>query len=487
MMILLGQHGQVQDYATGLAHIRFAADTCDENAPQGAYVYGMLLARELPQVAVPDPYLHYDIDAARMNIEKAAYHGFAKAQVKMGAAYELCQLGCDFDPALSLHYNVLAAHQGEPEAEMAISKWLLCGHEGLFEKNDELAFTFAKRAAQSGLATAEFALGYFYEVGIYVTVDLKEARVWYAKAASSGNKDASGRIDSISRSKTLSRKDHETVAIARIKSTRAPAGGPRRRPPMRAPMTSQPSIQEAPPLEMPDPSRLTISGSAPYPEASFGAMPSQYGPRPNSAAFGINPNIRNHPPPHPGMGVRVPSAPVGGGPVSPGMPPTPSAYSSPSHTPAPVENIGFSAPPDPYRRRLQPTPHGGPNGRSPSPNPRMPGGPGPGPRGRGYPPPPVRADSSHSMSRPSTASSAGRVPSGPAVSSPPPQPPAKQNQGGLPGKGPKTFEEMGVPQTKSGGDCVSGLLFFPLLLLCLFSSLSLSLLPSFPPFPASSS
>lgn len=38
MMILLGQHGQRQDYIKGLEFIRMAAQTCDENAPQGAYV-----------------------------------------------------------------------------------------------------------------------------------------------------------------------------------------------------------------------------------------------------------------------------------------------------------------------------------------------------------------------------------------------------------------------------------------------------------------
>jgi TPR repeat protein len=38
MMILLGQHGQRQDYDKGLEYIRLAAQTCDENAPQGAYV-----------------------------------------------------------------------------------------------------------------------------------------------------------------------------------------------------------------------------------------------------------------------------------------------------------------------------------------------------------------------------------------------------------------------------------------------------------------
>ena len=38
MMILLGQHGQRQDYQMGLDYIRHAAQCCDENAPQGAYV-----------------------------------------------------------------------------------------------------------------------------------------------------------------------------------------------------------------------------------------------------------------------------------------------------------------------------------------------------------------------------------------------------------------------------------------------------------------
>ena len=44
MMILLGQHGQMQDYVAGLDHIRYAAQTCDENAPQGAYVSALRLS-----------------------------------------------------------------------------------------------------------------------------------------------------------------------------------------------------------------------------------------------------------------------------------------------------------------------------------------------------------------------------------------------------------------------------------------------------------
>ena len=38
MMTLLGEHGQRLDYARGMELIKFAAETADENAPQGAYV-----------------------------------------------------------------------------------------------------------------------------------------------------------------------------------------------------------------------------------------------------------------------------------------------------------------------------------------------------------------------------------------------------------------------------------------------------------------
>ncbi|OBT51081.1 hypothetical protein VE04_08827 [Pseudogymnoascus sp. 24MN13] len=218
MMALLGQHGQPQNYEVGVRQVKYAADTADENAPQGSYVYGMLLARELPNISLPDFVLVYDLEQARHYVERAALLGFSKAQLKMGSAYELCLLGCEFNPTLSLHYNRLAASQGEPEAEMAISKWFLCGFAGVFEKNEEIAFTYAKRAAQQELPTAEFALGYFYEVGLHVPMDLGRSQEWYQKAADHGNADALARIDALRLHRTLSRKDHEQMAITRIRS-----------------------------------------------------------------------------------------------------------------------------------------------------------------------------------------------------------------------------------------------------------------------------
>ncbi|KAI9820890.1 MAG: hypothetical protein M1832_003523 [Thelocarpon impressellum] len=559
MMTLLGQHGEKQDFPRGVQLIKYAAQNADENAPQGAYVYGMLQAHELDHINVPELFLPLDFNGARANIEKAAYLGFAKAQLKMGTAYELCQLGCDFNPELSLHYNALAARQGEPEADMAISKWFLCGYEGAFEKNEELAYVYAQRAAQSGLATAEFAMGYFHEIGMYVPADLKEARRWYESAAEHGNKDAAGRIEGISRSKTLSKSDHEDVAIAKIKSQYGSQRGKR---PERFKNPSAPlATIEDERIDFPDPSRprLSVDAGSPYPDEYGQVQPpprsASAAPYPledphldggrrqsngggfinpavrPSSAFGINPNIHGAPV------SPLQSPPVGaggfyrGGPASqPGLRPVSSAdnfavaggrggpppgrggrgaanrpapltYHSagaalsgrpaedPAKSQAPRLDIGFSAPADPAadkRHRLQKPqrpaasaspqlrPHGGSesalspassgsaSGRTPT-SPYAPvqhGGQKPlaplAPHAGLGPAPGSRPGSrTHSPgSRPSSAGKVGQKPSTPQPSPGAAAPaPAAAAAPRPPGKGPKTFEEMGVPQAPKENEC----------------------------------
>jgi TPR repeat protein len=115
----------------------------------------------------------------------------------MGQAYELVTLGCPWDPALSIHYYELASHQGEPEADMGISKFFLCGYEDIVKQNDEIAFSRAERAASHGLPTALFALGYFYEIGIHVAIDLEKAIEWFEMAEKAGNVDATARAEAV--------------------------------------------------------------------------------------------------------------------------------------------------------------------------------------------------------------------------------------------------------------------------------------------------
>ena len=495
MMMLLGQLGYRQDYEQGLRLVSISALTADENAPQGAYVFGMLQARELAQLTVPDQYLPRDINDARINIEKAAYLGFAKAQVRMGAAYELSDLSCDFNPALSLHYNNLAARQGDADAEMAISKWFLCGHEGIFEKNEEMACKYAKRAASSELPTAQFAMGYFNEVGIHVPTNLKEAREWYSKAAANGNKDAQARIEGISRSKTLSRKDHEQIALSKIRNQHQNA-------------MDAPPMPKMPVLNMPEISRLNLNSnqqnpympqSMPYPSDGYNQGPPSGPPnlgvnqanpdfRPSSA-FGVNPKLRQggqrpdpysqngRPPPgqydsyksDPGRG-RGSRPPAGQGP-NPGYRPNGNSHpqspiSSPpgevsSGPPPPAKiDIGYSAPLE-QRARPRPGPSQPSQGTRPPPQSHTSASSVRPERGSSRPSGPGTPASQHRVdSRPgSTAPPNQNKPLPPASSQKPPPgksspaPPVAVNQ--PPGKGPKTFAQMGVPQSKDKGECVS--------------------------------
>jgi TPR repeat protein len=514
MMTLLGQHGAQQNYQRGVDLIRFSAETADENAPQGAYVYGLLLARELPNISIPDQFLPYDFNEAKLFIEKAAYLGFAKAQLKMGQAYELCQLGCEFDPALSLHYNTLAARQGESEADMAISKWFLCGYEGVFEKNEELAFKYAKRAAQVKMATAEFAMGYFYEIGMYVPIDLRESEKWYQKAGEHGNKDALGRIDSIKKNNAFSKKDHEQIAISRIKSQHGSQRGKRpdrfrQRPPVLPAMSEDV-------VDMPDPrnsyagamnqeARLSSNNplgpvalsAAPYPDDDM--------PPPNPPYFNssIRPSSAGGPRadhPSSAFGIRplqhAPTEPYDhrGGSVSSGWEPQAQMPIRSRDSSLPSVHPGQSPSFDQGRNRL-------PSNNFSQPQPQPYSGPGYGRQGGGniiprrdpaanqfqrpergssmtpvnpvLSPPNQQPDRFHSVSpmqnprRNSPGQSQAQPYStGPRRASPRPLQQTMSSHNSAPGtpmpppkkSGPATFEEMGIPAAKNENDCVRLLL-----------------------------
>ena len=529
----------------------------------------MLLAQELPQVQIPETFLQYNDILAREFIEKAAYLGFAKAQLKMGSAYELCNLGCEFNPILSIHYNALAARQGEAEAEMALSKWFLCGYNDILQKNDEMAYVYAERAAQSALPTALFAMGYFYEIGVYVSADVDKALEWYRKAAKLGNEDAQGRIDSISQSGVLSRQEHEKVAISRIRSQYGSKRGGRpdrlkKKAAEHLPAVadaSEPSapypLDDRPPSVMQPPPRSF--SAAPYP-LDDGPPPTNYsrpglGPpgasaQPNIRAASAMPqsmhssaafNLRVDSPAAAspvlaGSGARPPRTTSAQGYRQPGGPsvehPEPSNYSNTSNMhfqdpnkPQPLKlDIGYTAPVEERRNRLQKpgmqsrSPHpsspaaGRPSFDRPSSSHRAPASGGrvgsvP-PQSRPFPqqqqrpdttltPPPARAGNGPRSPSPGpgprnnsnssfpqagrrthgtdmdagSISSSGSGPSKTTAQNPvsastpaPAQAPkpvqASSQSAKPPGKGPKTFEEMGIPQSNKNSDCVSFFSFY---------------------------
>ena len=165
-----------------------AATLATIQVAQPAYVYGLLLLGEFLQAAIP-PHLFTSILPpgaspgleARKHLERSAYLNFSPAQLRLGYAYEFANPPFPFDALLSVQYYSLASLQGEAEADMGLSKWFLSGAEGLFDQDESLAYTFAEKAAQKGLPNAEFALGYYAEVGVGRPKDIDAARRWYQR------------------------------------------------------------------------------------------------------------------------------------------------------------------------------------------------------------------------------------------------------------------------------------------------------------------
>ncbi|KAI2634580.1 hypothetical protein GGS21DRAFT_490647 [Xylaria nigripes] len=507
MINLLGQRGTPKNVAKGLELIRQAADTADEDAPQGAFVYGMLVGRDLPDVVIPEGLLSYDVTVARQYIEKAAYLGFAKAQLKMGQAYELCQLGCEFMPSHSLHYYGLAARQGQPEASLGVSRWFLFGYEDEFAKNEQLAFMYAQMAAKTKLPTGEFAMGYYYEIGIAVEKDIREARRWYELAAEHGNQDAAARLEGLSQSKTLSKADHETATLTRIKSQHGSQRG--KRPDRFKQNNIMPTLSEgqASPGASPQPSPLMQAfDHGEYRQPAFGfnvsdrvmaPYPEDHKPaplnlsRPGSATpyhedemmasqSQLSPRYNQGSRPSSGPSADRPGSAFGIRTQSPGLPPAgqlaippagtnpgrgrsgstsgwqPGGYASPGHRPQDFYPSGphydGHAGPGPNRVAKMPAlPAEGQRNASapigtmgPRGSPGSSGGPQSRPGSGGRPGPGVPL-----KDRPAAMDPAGRSntrPSTPTSTTPAPPKHAKT--------GPATFEQMGIPQVKQESDCV---------------------------------
>ncbi|KAF2459895.1 hypothetical protein BDY21DRAFT_275599, partial [Lineolata rhizophorae] len=127
-------------------------------------------------------------------LTQAADLGHVQASFLLGEAYEHGRLGCPRDPALSVHFYNGAAQAGMPDAMMALCAWYMVGAEPVLEKDENEAYEWAKRAAELGLPKAEYAVGYFTEMGIGCRRDVLEANRWYVQAADHGDDRAKQRL-----------------------------------------------------------------------------------------------------------------------------------------------------------------------------------------------------------------------------------------------------------------------------------------------------
>lgn len=198
---LKGLLGQRKDPKEALIWLKRAADRADEENPHalhelvsslGWHLWHGFFFKMLTIVST-QALLHEGTGAnepvakdeaySRQLFTKAANLGYKFSQFRLGCAYEYGLMGCPIDPRQSIAWYSQAAVQEEHQSELALSGWYLTGSEGVLQQSDTEAFLWARKAAQAGLAKAEYAMGYFTEVGIGAPVNIEDAKRWYWRSA----------------------------------------------------------------------------------------------------------------------------------------------------------------------------------------------------------------------------------------------------------------------------------------------------------------
>jgi TPR repeat protein len=179
MIQLKGLLGQPRNPREAVGWLKRAAERADAENPHALHELGLLY--EQPQDAessvVRDEAYSFQL------FNQAADLGYKFSQFRLGAAYEYGLFNCPIDPRQSIMWYSRAAAQEEHQSELALSGWYLTGSEGVLQQSDTEAYLWARKAAMAGLAKAEYAMGYFTEVGIGAPAALEDAKRWYWRAA----------------------------------------------------------------------------------------------------------------------------------------------------------------------------------------------------------------------------------------------------------------------------------------------------------------
>ncbi|OJJ43038.1 hypothetical protein ASPZODRAFT_136579 [Penicilliopsis zonata CBS 506.65] len=201
MIMLKGLLGQARNPREGISWLKRAADRADADNPHALHELALMY-----ESAAPNDIIVRDEDYARQLFHDAAELGYKFSQFRLGQAYEHGHLDLPVDQRQSIFWYTKAAAQGEHQSELALSGWYLTGADGILEQSDTEAYLWARKAASARLAKAEYAMGYFTEVGIGTASNLDDAKRWYWRAAAQGFPKARERLEDLKRGGTRMQK-----------------------------------------------------------------------------------------------------------------------------------------------------------------------------------------------------------------------------------------------------------------------------------------
>lgn len=211
MILLKGLLGQQRNPREAVGWLKRAAERADAENPHALHELGLLY-----ESAQANDVLIRDEAYALQLFEQAAHLGYKFSQFRLGCVYEYGSMGLPVDPKLSIMWYSRAATQGEHQSELALSGWYLTGSDGVLQQSDTEAYLWARKAAQAGLAKAEYAMGYFTEVGIGVPANLEDAKRWYWRAAAQDFPKARERLEDLKRSGRNAPRERERITRSKI-------------------------------------------------------------------------------------------------------------------------------------------------------------------------------------------------------------------------------------------------------------------------------
>ncbi|KAI3628909.1 SKT5 [Malassezia furfur] len=189
---LNGELGLKRSAREGVKWLKRSAESATPEFPHALHELALLHEKGVHNVLFPDH--EYSCELLALACEM----GYAPSAYKLGVNYEYGRMGCPQDGGLSIHMYNIAAQQNHKEACFALTAWYLVGAPGILPQSDTEAYLWARRAAEQGLAKAEYACGYFSEMGVGTRKDPAEAKGWYLLAAEHGDKRANQRLGSLS-------------------------------------------------------------------------------------------------------------------------------------------------------------------------------------------------------------------------------------------------------------------------------------------------
>ncbi|OLN86080.1 Chitin synthase regulatory factor 3 [Colletotrichum chlorophyti] len=211
MILLKGLLGQPKNPREAVGWLKRAAERADAENPHALHELGLLY-----ESAAPNDAIIKDEAYAFQLFRQAADLGYKFSQYRLGCAYEYGLMGCPIDPRQSIMWYSRAAQQGEHQSELSLSGWYLTGSDNVLQQSDTEAYLWARKAATAGLAKAEYAMGYFTEVGIGVPANMEDAKRWYWRAAAQDFPKARERLEDLKRAGKGGPRQRERISRSKI-------------------------------------------------------------------------------------------------------------------------------------------------------------------------------------------------------------------------------------------------------------------------------